>query len=150
VIEIVLPPLRERKEDITLLIEYFLKENGIRDDDNPGLVDYPELIERIKEYDWPGNVRELKNEIDKIAFSVINNEKFTLQLLSEKIINLRNCEGSENSSSLYGELGEIEKKKIIKALKKNGWVKSKAAKALNLPVTTLKNKIKKYGIEHPF
>jgi transcriptional regulator with PAS, ATPase and Fis domain len=140
-----LPPLRERKEDIRLLIKYFLKENGLSEDDLKVMED-PELIERVLGYDWPGNVRELKHEIEKLAISVANDETFTPQLLSERIIKLKNGECAKSTSSLYDEIAEFEKKKIIQVLEQTNYVKAKAAESLGIPISSLKSKIKKYGI----
>ena len=143
-----LPPLRERKEDILLLIEYFLKETGTAED-NLKLLDYPELIDRIQEYDWPGNVRELKNEIDKLIISTTNGEKIDPPYLLKITTSFKKVEIKKENATLYDEMDEIEKEKIKEVLEQTNYVKVKAAELLGIPVSSLKSKIKKYNILTP-
>ncbi|MCJ7497364.1 MAG: sigma 54-interacting transcriptional regulator, partial [candidate division Zixibacteria bacterium] len=141
-------PLRERKEDILLLIEYFLKETGIAED-NLKLLDYPELIDRIQGYDWPGNIRELKNEIDKLMISTTNGEKIDPPYLLKITTSFKKVEIKKENATLYDEMDEIEKEKIKEVLEQTNYVKVKAAELLGIPVSSLKSKIKKYNILTP-
>jgi len=143
-----LPPLRERKEDILLLIEYFLKKTGIAED-NLKILEYPELIERIQGYDWPGNVRELKNEIDKLMIFTTNGEKIDPLYLLKITTSFKKVEIKKENATLYDEMDEIEKEKIIEVLKQANYVKVKAAELLGIPVSSLKSKIKRYNILTP-
>jgi len=132
-IKFVLPPLRERKEDILLLIEYCSKVFSITDIQIP--------LEIFLNYNWPGNIRELENEIKRFI------------ALGEKEMAVNNfdadCHFQPEESSLSSKLAEYEKEQIIKALKDSNGIIIKAAKLLGIPWTTLKNKIKKYNIKSP-
>jgi two-component system, NtrC family, response regulator HupR/HoxA len=140
-----LPPLRERKEDILLLMEHFLKEKGGGKDDLKALDD-PEFIERMREYDWPGNVRELKHEIERIIALAGPDERINLNLLKERMDKLSD---RKRRPSLFDMVDEFEKELIIKALEKNDWVITKAAESLKLHEASLRTKLKKYKIEKP-
>ncbi|MGQ9646112.1 MAG: sigma-54-dependent transcriptional regulator [Thermodesulfobacteriota bacterium] len=151
VIPIEIPPLRERKTDIPLLVQHFLtdfskrkkkKINGITD----------EALRRLMDYDWPGNVRELENIIERVVI-LSNHEVITLQDLPEKIQSLpeadhpRRFEIPEEGVSLETVVGEFEKQLILQALNKTGWVKNKAAQLLRLNRTTLIEKIKRQNLQ---
>jgi len=151
VIPIEIPPLRERKADIPLLVHHFLthiskskkkKINGIMD----------EALRRLMEYDWPGNVRELENTIERVAI-LSDHEIITLQDLPEKIQARSEAhhptrfEISEGGVSLETAVGEFEKQLILQALNKTGWVKNKAAQLLHLNRTTLIEKIKRQNLQ---
>lgn len=138
-----LPPLRERKEDIFILMEHFLKENGWRKDAIIFL-DNSEFVERVREYDWPGNVRELKHEIEKLVALTETMDEINLDLWKERFNQLPD---DSEKPSLYEEVTEFEKTKIIKALEQSEGNKSQAAKMLGIPEATLWNKLKKYKIE---
>jgi len=138
-------PLRERKEDIRLLIEYFLQENGFGEEELK-VVNDVQFIETILGYDWPGNVRELKNEIEKLATLALMNDGINLNLLKERISELSD---KKEKPSLYDELAEFEKKKIMKALEQSGWIQREAARVLGIPEASLRQKIKRYNIKKP-
>ncbi len=138
-----LPPLRERKEDVLLLMEHFLKDNGWGEEAT-GVLNEPELIEIMQEYDWPGNVRELKHEIEKLVTMTDTTDGVNLNLLKEKF---HQRSGENGKPSLCEEVNDFEKNKIINALKQSGGNKSQAARILGTPVATLWNKLKKYKIE---
>jgi transcriptional regulator with PAS, ATPase and Fis domain len=146
-----LPPLRERKEDIGLLIKYFLKENGLGKDDLKALStgsigEDPEFLEPILRYDWPGNIRELKHEIERFFALAITNDGLNLNLLKERMKKLCDKKGKP---SLYDLVAEFERELITKALKENDWVITKAAEVLKLHEASLRTKLKKYGINKP-
>ncbi len=132
-----LQPLRERKEDIPLLIVYFLKETGIAED-NLKLLGYPKLIEKLQEYDWPGNIRELENEVKSI---VLFPEKKFLET-SNKYHN----EPDNQSLTLNSKIQELEKKEIIDTLKKYNGNRKLASEFLGISEATLCRKIKFYNI----
>jgi DNA-binding NtrC family response regulator/predicted negative regulator of RcsB-dependent stress response len=137
VIEIVLPPLRERKEDILLLIEHYLKETGIAED-NLKLSEYPELIERIQGYDWPGNIRELENEVKSL---ILFPERKFLETLNNP-----NQELNNQSLTLNSKVEELKKNEIIEALKKYNGNRKLASEFLGISEATLCRKIKLYNI----
>jgi Nif-specific regulatory protein len=153
VIPIQVPPLRERKSDIPLLVHHFLnhfnrsKKRKIQGINN-------EALNRFLEYYWPGNVRELENIIERIVI-LTNNDSITVQDLPEKIQTLSRDEQAplfeipEEGISLDNALNEFEKKLILQALNKTGWIKNKAAQLLNLNRTTLIEKIKRQNLQRP-
>jgi Nif-specific regulatory protein len=148
-----LSPLRERKEDMPSLIEYFLKENKVYEKFSAIFRD-AKIMAEFLDYDWPGNVRELKHEIERLAISTTDIEKITPQLLLERIISLsygskfgKNGESKKDPVSLFDEVAEFEKRKIVRALEESGGIKSRAAKVLGIPEASLWNKLKKYKIE---
>jgi len=138
-----LPRLEERNEDIPFLLKHFLRENGLSEDVSKTLKS-PEFIEKLLGRDWPGNVRELKHEIEKIAALSNGRGEINPDLWKETMNDLTD---KKPERSLCDEVREFVKRKIIKALEQSGGNKSRAAKILGIPETTLRNKMKKYRIE---
>jgi transcriptional regulator with PAS, ATPase and Fis domain len=143
VIALELPPLRERVEDIPLLCEYFLKKYNDKFGIYIEKID-DEAMDCLKKYSWPGNIRELENAIER-AYNLIDGNVIKLKHLPEKIVsnNRPLCVGSLNKT-----LNEIEKQRIIDALKASGGNKSKAAKMLGINRAGLYQKLKKHGINY--
>lgn len=142
VIIISLPPLRERKEDIPLLANYFLKRyngaNGGKAKTIPA-----EVLDLLVDYEWPGNVRELENVIERAV--VLSNDNI---ILPENIL-LRSRENSLDpkvSSPPIIPLIEAEKALIRKALEATSWNQSKAAKLLRIHRNTLRRKIRRFKL----
>ncbi|MDW8002990.1 MAG: sigma-54 dependent transcriptional regulator [Deltaproteobacteria bacterium] len=145
VVPIHIPPLRERKEDIPLLVDHFLKlannQNNCRVE---GISEEAMLL--LTEYDYPGNVRELQNIIERI---VVLRKKGIIQVedLPEKVYGRGEPKFEFDLKRGYDVLvTEFEKNLIMKALSEAHGVKSKAAKVLNLNRTTLIEKMKRLGI----
>jgi transcriptional regulator with GAF, ATPase, and Fis domain len=144
VVEIRVPPLRDRLDDVPVLAEHFLKkftrETGRR---IKGFT--PEAIAKLQNYAWPGNVRELRNVIER---AVALNEK---PLLSGGDLWLTSIDptSSGNHPVLYKpqSLEDIEKRHIRETLKFTDWNKSRAAEILGIERSTLDRKIKSYGIQ---
>jgi Nif-specific regulatory protein len=148
-----LPPLRERREDIPLLVNHFLGENGKKVSS--------EAMRYLVAYDWPGNVRELDNEIRKLILLSAEDEQIRPDLLSAKIRSTKITDLSPNlwtlpsseevvfsdQYSLYDYLAAHERRFIIKALRDRKGVKKHAAALLNIPESTLRLKIKEYDID---
>ncbi|MDW8304547.1 MAG: sigma-54 dependent transcriptional regulator [Acidobacteriota bacterium] len=144
VIEINLPPLRERKEDIPLLAKHFVKK--IAKEQNAPEKSIPrEVMLALMAYDWPGNIRELETAIER-AFILSQDEHIELESLPKKII-----EHSQNSSEIRDPLGyrptleEIEKRYILEVLKSTNYDKVEAAQILGIDLSTLYRKLKKYN-----
>lgn len=152
VIKIELPPLRERIEDIPLLVRHFLemysKEN------NKEILGVTEDVMRILEnYDWPGNIRELENLIERAV--VLTKSKLILRNCLPPFL-LSSTRGDEREfSSLYNELDlkkqtqMFQKKAIIEALKKSRGIQKKAAHLLRVKPTTLNEMIKRLKVNIP-
>jgi DNA-binding NtrC family response regulator len=108
----------------------------------------------LLEYHWPGNVRELENIIERIVI-LTNNERISVQDLPEKIQTFSQDEPPiqfeipEEGISLDNAINEFEKRLILQALNKTGWIKNKAAQLLNLNRTTLIEKIKRQNLQRP-
>ncbi len=136
VVNIYVPPLRDRVEDIPLLVEYFIRKYCTSMNKPPVTIDQAALS-RLEEFNFPGNVRELENMIER-AIVIGNGKKITLRDLPlEKTM----------VSSSAESLDDIEKTHIIQILNKYGWNISRAAKALQVDRVTLYNKISKYGLK---
>ena len=136
VVNITIPPLRERMEDIPLLVDYFIKKFCTSMSRDIITID-ASALKRLKEFEFPGNVRELENMIERAI--VIGNGKeirFKDLPLGKNIIN--------NSVE---SLDDIEKTHVLQILNKYGWNISRSANALKVDRVTLYNKIKKYNLK---
>ncbi len=153
VIPIVIPPLRERRSDIPLLIDHFLvRFNQSKHTEIAGLT--PEALHMLTEYDWPGNIRELENMMERL---VVLKKHGTLSIedLPEKIC--RKPSGSElkeqfirfseDGINLSREVEQYEKHLIMEALRKANGVTTRAAQLLHLNRTTLVEKLKRKGVD---
>jgi len=148
---LVLPPLRDRKGDIPVLLDHFLKKH-FGDDGNELSSIHPQILKIFEDYHWPGNVRELQNEIIKLI--TLNGEECRdgSANLPDKFLSSPDISEEDPSvtvGSLYDQVTQFEKNLILKALEENNWIKIKAARVLKMPAMTLNNKIKKYQIEIP-
>jgi DNA-binding NtrC family response regulator len=153
VIPIVIPPLRERRSDIPLLIDHFLARfNQSKHTEITGLD--PDALHMLTEYDWPGNIRELENMMERL---VVLKKHGTLSVedLPEKIcrksssIELKEqfIRFSEDGINLSREVEQYEKHLIMEALRKANGVTSRAAQLLQLNRTTLVEKLKRKGVD---
>jgi len=138
VVNIEVPSLRERKEDIPALVDHFIKKYCTSMSRDLLTIDKAAL-KRLEEYDFPGNVRELENMIER-AIVVGNSSEIRLKdlPLNKDVI-------SDSNDSLQ----EVEKKYVQQTLDKYSWNISRAAKALKVDRVTLYNKIKKYKLKAP-
>lgn len=142
VFPIQLPPLRERPEDIPLLVEYFLKQHDARVGGMPYTVS-PAVLDQLQSYHWPGNVRELENNIERAV--VLSPGRFIDKILLPVTIKTSN----HGLSGVVRTIEEIEREHIIQVLKKSNrkiYGEGGAAQLLNIPPTTLTSKMKKLGI----
>ncbi len=138
VIQIKLPPLRERREDIPLLIGHFIKKyNTVIGKSVQGIE--PEAILALQNYSFPGNIRELENIIERAVI-----------LADTEVISLKDLEVSPTTPKAFvkkGTLDEIQKQVIHEALLRWEGNKTKAAEELGVTRQTILNKIKEYGLE---
>lgn len=135
VIKIEIPPLRERVEDIPLLLDVFIKKYSKELDKKPPRMPKP-IMRLFEDYQWPGNVRELENLIHRLV--ILAEAKITMELIPNHMkINVHN----ENREQLL-TLAQAEKQHILKVLSATENNKSKAAKILDIDRKTLRNKLK--------
>lgn len=154
VVPVVIPPLRERKEDIPLLCEYFI--NKFSHKFGYSLKIKPEVMQIFLNYTWPGNVRELENLIERLY--VLNDDgdinikdipermKFGESSFQKELIP-DDLNPFSSGIDLNEVLKEYEKKLILHALNLHGWIKSRAAKYLSINRTTLIEKMKRLNIK---
>ncbi len=153
VIPIILPPLRDRRDDIPLLISSFLEKfnrnklHKVREMD-------ADCMEALCRYDWPGNVRELKNLLERLVI-IKESGTITLQDLPDKYRGITSPGQAENVTltgkdfCLTNAVEEFENRLILQALEKTGGNKKAAAKILNIKRTTLIEKLKKRKLTYP-
>ena len=151
VINIQLPPLRERKEDIPALVEFFTKkyceENG-----KPPYRFSSEALKVLMDYHWPGNVRELENVVER-AVVLAQDEIIGRNLLPENIVSPSSRFATLSSfplskdTSLFEVTDAFERRVIIEMLEQTGWSQTEAADNFRIPLSTLNQKIKRHGIE---
>lgn len=146
VFTISVPPLRERSEDIGLLVNYliknFEKKLGKRIKSVP-----THFLTKLQNYSWPGNVRELENVIER---AVINTQGDTLQL--EDVLNANQTGDAESPDLPIKSLEEIEREHILLTLTKTNWKihgKDGAAVLLDINPSTLRGRMRKHGIHRP-
>ncbi|NWF98763.1 MAG: nif-specific transcriptional activator NifA [Nitrospirae bacterium] len=144
VVPIFMPPLRERKEDISLLVEFFLKK--FNKENNKDVNISPDALRILTDYHWPGNVRELENTIERLivmsASSVIRASDLPVT------IKLPPYEEVLKKESLKTGIEDIEKSSILDALEKTGWVQAKAARLIGITPRQIGYKIKKYNLQN--
>jgi DNA-binding NtrC family response regulator len=141
VIPVTLPPLRERKEDIPLLVEHFLAQ--FRTEMRKPLEGVSaEVLEMLMAHDWPGNVRELRNVLERGAVMARGPIITPLELELTPPGLLTGAMPIEGSDSLR----DVERKHILATLKQHNWNITRSAKALGIDRVTLYNKIKRYQI----
>jgi DNA-binding NtrC family response regulator len=140
VINIHLPSLRQRKDDIPLLIECFLEILNLEIGKNVSGVT-SDTMQILMDYSWPGNVKELENSIQH-AFLLAEGEKVERELLPSRILHEVLKEKNEGVTSFE----ENEKIFLMKILQENNWNKLKVAKQLNVSRSTLYSKLNKYNL----
>ena len=166
VIAIPLPALRERREDVPLLLDHFLS-NFSEENKRPVGKFTPAALKLLVDYSWPGNVRELENVVER-AVVLASGELFDESLLPESVrggaggsARLRLSDivpplpgevGSRAGAdavktSLFQLMDELERRVIAEMLEQTGWNQTDAAERFQIPLSTLNQKIKRLGIE---
>ncbi len=144
VINLKIPPLRERKEDIPLLVEHFLQKfNKINYKNIIGVDD--SVMEIFMDYDWPGNVRELENAIER-AVVMCQHDIIKEEHLPPRILKKKSKESKNDIPLTDTNLLEIEKKVILKVLEETNWNQTKAAEKLGISRKQLRTKMKNLGL----
>jgi two-component system, NtrC family, response regulator HupR/HoxA len=149
VINLRVPPLRERKEDIPLLSEFFIevacKKAGL-----PKRVLTKRALEKLYDYPFPGNVRELQNEMERAVVLSGTEAKILADMLSPKVLETNEAakvQGARVAGSLKDAIEDLEKDLIKEGLRRTGWNKSKLAKELGISRAGLIMKVEKYGLD---
>jgi two-component system response regulator HydG len=144
VVPLHLPPLRERKEDIPLLVDYFLQKYGGKAGKMISAVSTRAML-ALTEYDWPGNIRELENTIERAAALCRGSEIEVEDIVSHGIS--MGIPALTWSGSQFKTLTDIEKEYIKAVLRDQEGNKSRTATILGIDRKTLWAKIKKFGLE---
>lgn len=146
-VTIKIPPLRERKEDIPYLIDFFL-ERFSQENKKPKITIPVKVMKVLMDYPWPGNVRELANLMERaVLFSEAG--FFPREYLPTKAQIQRDLKALSSKGSLVDVLDNIEKEMIFQALQKNNWNQVKASFQLGISEATLRRKMTKHKIKKP-
>ncbi len=159
VINIHLPPLRNRGEDILPLTQYFIRKYNEENGRTISEQISPEVLKALESYYWPGNVRELETAVER-AVIIARTDELTIECLREEIISPQTVDGQQSNMgdsaagldiahgiSFYDEVSRFEIELIRRALEITGGHQSRAAKLLGMNNTTLNSKIKVYNIK---
>ena len=159
VINLALPPLRDRKEDIPALVDYFFtkycRENEkLLDENNRSRLFFePDAMQILMDHAWPGNVRELENVVER-AVVLAAQPNVPADVLPEHLLEARGLRIRRDESgklaadaSLFEIVADYERRKILEQLEASDWSQTSAAEALRIPLSTLNQKIKRLNIE---
>jgi DNA-binding NtrC family response regulator len=159
VINLALPSLRERKEDIPPLVDHFFtkycreNEKFLDEHSRSRLHFEPEAMQLLMDHTWPGNVRELENVVER-AVVLASQTSVPADVLPEHLLEARGMRirrdesgGLTSDASLFEIVAEFERRKIIEQLEASDWSQTAAAEALRIPLSTLNQKIKRLNIE---
>ncbi|MEW5975126.1 MAG: sigma-54 dependent transcriptional regulator [Acidobacteriota bacterium] len=161
VVNITIPPLRERKDEVPLLVDHFLSKHH-RKYNSDVISISPRVMEYFMEYDWPGNIRELENVVKRLV--ILSNEDQIVEELTSKIQARRKAERVALQNQLTEDIvddgaavslkhmsrnltSSAEKEVILRALQQTQWNRKQAAAMLNVSYKTLLNKIRKLDIK---
>src|SRR5580704_454390 len=148
VITIELPPLRQREEDIPLLVDFFLKKYA-EENDRPARRVTPEALRPLMSYSWPGNVRELENVIER-AVVLSSGTEIALDLLPDNLLGrgpAYTLHEPPVDASLFEIVEDVERRVITDMLEKCNWNQTEAAEHFKVPLSTLNQKIRRLNIE---
>ena len=144
VIPVSVPSLRERRDDIPLLINHFL--NKLKEKYNKKIKNISdEGLNALMSYTWPGNIRELENLVERLFF-ISSEDTIDAELISSQLFKNVSAINIYENMPLEDALFTFEKNLIVQALKKNDGIKNRAAKALGINTSTLYYKLEKYGL----
>jgi DNA-binding NtrC family response regulator len=159
VINIALPPLRDRKSDIPLLVDYFFQKyceenKRFLDDAGRSVLKFaPDAMQVLMEHSWAGNVRELENAVER-AVVLASDPVVPIDVLPDHILHAGGLKIRRDESgrlpadaSLFEIVADYERRKIVEALEAANWSQTDAAEALHIPLSTLNQKIKRLDIQ---
>ncbi len=139
-----IPPLRERLDDIPVLARHFLKKQLTANP--PELTD--DALETLSAYGWPGNVRELRNIMERLAILRAGQE-IRPQDLPRDLAHIRRGDGGGQMVGQDVSLEDLERAHIEAVLRRENWHQGRAADTLGISAKTLYRKIRTYGLERP-
>jgi len=149
VVNILIPPIRQRKDDIEPLVSYFIRKYCM-EFNKPDMGIDAQALSSLTDYDWPGNVREIRNCIERAVLlaegDVIRRQDISILQPGN---HLPASPDSSDSDMSLSSLAVSEREMILDALKKNDWIQKEAATALGISKRVIHYKIRKYGITHP-
>src|SRR5688572_22706983 len=145
VVQVVLPPLRDRPDDIPILVEHFLKEISENKHTQPKRVS-PEVGRRFQQYRWPGNVRELRNTLESMMV-LAEGDTLTERDLPDRIAESAPQTASAKEIPTGMTMEELERLAIMRALDQYGGNRTHAANRLGISVRTLQRKLRQYEME---
>ena len=150
-VELNIPPLRERIQDIPELCQYFLERYNMQEYKNVKGISR-EVLELFSQYSWPGNIRELEHVMERL-FIISDNKTITLKncdFLKKRMMipesHTLKINSTDRCETLAHAVDDTEKERILSALEKTGGNKAKAARILDIDRTSLYYKMKKLGI----
>ena len=148
VITVDLPPLRERREDIPLLVDFFIKKFAA-ENSRPVRQVSPEAMRPLMDYAWPGNVRELENVVER-AVVLSSGQVVGIELLPDQLVGrgaATRLFEPRPDASLFDIMEDCERRVIIDMLEKCEWNQTEAANRFRIPLSTLNQKIKRLNVE---
>jgi DNA-binding NtrC family response regulator len=148
VITVDLPPLRERRKDIPLLADFFIRKFAA-ENSRPVRQISPEAMRPLIDYSWPGNVRELENVIER-AVVLSSGQTIGIELLPEQLVGrgaTARLPEPRADASLFDIIEDCERRVIIDMLEKCDWNQTEAAGRFRIPLSTLNQKIKRLNVE---
>jgi DNA-binding NtrC family response regulator len=154
VIEIYMPALRERTEDIPFLVEHFLRVNAYGGRERLHVT--PDAMACLAKYPWPGNIRELRNVIERLSV-LADSQVLTVDALPPAIVKAaqepaepagaeRSADGSRADGVGDLTLDDVERHHILRTLERHRWNKKRVAGILGIDTKTLYNKLRRYGV----
>lgn len=150
VIRVMVPPLRERSDDLPVLIDHFMRKHSRAGIKARALA--PEALRILEQYAWPGNIRELENEIERLLVLGSDHEIIPAELISSRIregvsTGARNTLAVTPTGNLHHAVEQLEREMIAQGLVRTGGNKSQLARELGISRSNLILKIDKYGLE---
>jgi len=140
------PPLRERPEDIPLLVDHYSRRFATELGKEVRGVE-PEMLRLFAELPWRGNVRELEKVVKRMVVLANEGEPLTTRLVPRELLRVEEETNGDAPPTLKAEVAKVERKLIGQALERSNWNKLKAARELNLSYPTLLQKIKLYQLD---
>ncbi|MDH5297799.1 MAG: nif-specific transcriptional activator NifA [Desulfobulbaceae bacterium] len=156
VVPILLPSLVDRREDVVLLLDYFLAASNRRNHRQVRLS--REVLDFLKEYDWPGNVRELQNLVERLVIMTdkdgVTMADLPTYLVAEpegvSAVTVQQTPVAQPLPAGGRSLREMERERLVEALGRHGWVQTRAARELGITMRQIGYRIKKYGLAPPW